>query len=216
LLTGDDIQKLSGLDNVRTNFVSKQRLAGQLCSLKEAPALKKEVNDAELCHEADFDHHLSRQVKHSCSCLIRCLQHKGTATHSKKLWITLLKIPLNVSRSVVSSASCLRTVRMASSAPPSATNTHARNVPKAAEHLQGWKTKQKPSNWWPMGGVLEKRQVEEMLTNILAKEDLDEHRSPLSRLTMEANFDQKGSEELADDIAKIASDWKMVLSCLGS
>jgi hypothetical protein len=91
---------------------------------------------------------------------------------------------------------------MASSAPPPATNTHPHNVPKA--------------DWWPVGGVLEKRQVEEMLTIVLAKEDLDEHRSPLSRLTMEANFDQKGSEELADDIAKIASDWKMVLSCLGS
>jgi hypothetical protein len=48
--------------------------------------------------------------------------------------------------------------------------------------------------------LLEKQQIEEMQHEImLAKEDLDEYRSHLSRLKMEGEFDQKEMEELADE-----------------
>jgi hypothetical protein len=64
-------------------------------------------------------------------------------------------------------------------------------------------------------GLLEKQQIEEMQHEIvLAKEDLDEYRSHISRLKTEAEFDQKELEELADDTAKVISDWKMkLLAC---
>jgi hypothetical protein len=64
-------------------------------------------------------------------------------------------------------------------------------------------------------GVLEKQQIDEMQHEIvLAKEDLDEYRSHLSRLKTEADFDQKELDELADDSAKVISDWKMkLLAC---
>ena len=218
-LTGNDIKKLSGLDDVKTergreNFVRMRRLAGQLCSLEEAPALKKEVDDTELYHKTDFDHHLSRQAEHSCSCLTCGFWNKGTATHAKKkLWVTLSKISLNLFRSIISSTLYLQTIRMTSNAPPD-TNAHVRKCTQGYRILAILEERAR-ANRLAANGVLEKQQIEEMLHEIvLAKEDLDEYRSHLSRLKTEAEFDQKELEELADDIAKIISDWKMkLLAC---
>jgi hypothetical protein len=83
-LTGNDIKKLSGLDDVKTergrdNFVRMRRLVGQVCSLNEAPALKKEVDDVELFHKTDFDNHLSREAEYSCSCLTCGFWDKGAS-----------------------------------------------------------------------------------------------------------------------------------------
>jgi hypothetical protein len=180
-LTGNDIKKLSGLDDVKTDrgrelFFDMRRLAGQLCSLEETLARKR---------------HLSRQVEHSCSCLICGFWSKGTGTRPKKVWVTLSKIPLNLFRSIISSTLYLQTIRMTSSAPPD-TSAHARNVPKAIEYTcnTGEKSKSQAtrSQW-----CVEEQQIEEMLHEIVrAKEGLDEYRSHLSsRLKTEAEFDQK-------------------------
>jgi hypothetical protein len=77
LLTGEDVKKLSGLDDVkveqgRENFAAMREYIDQLFGVddpEEAMALQKRVTAVEDFHRTDFDMHLSPQSEYSCSCL---------------------------------------------------------------------------------------------------------------------------------------------------
>jgi hypothetical protein len=65
VLTGNDIKKLSGLDDVKTekgreNFIQLRKLIEKLVSPDKEDAMKKRVDAVELFHKSDFDKHLER------------------------------------------------------------------------------------------------------------------------------------------------------------
>jgi hypothetical protein len=85
LLSGADIKKLSGLDDIkveqgRENFISLRKTIDSLFSGEEAHELKKQVNGVENFHKTDFDKHLERQSEYSCACLTCGFHDPGKST----------------------------------------------------------------------------------------------------------------------------------------
>jgi hypothetical protein len=63
VLTGNDIKKLSGLDDVKTekgreNFIQLRKLIEKLVSPDREDAMKKRVDAVELFHKTGFNKHL--------------------------------------------------------------------------------------------------------------------------------------------------------------
>ena len=82
LLTGADIKKLSGLDDIkveqgRENFKNIRTYIDELFGPEESHALKKRVDDVENFHKTDFEHHLERQSDYSCACMTCGFHDKG-------------------------------------------------------------------------------------------------------------------------------------------
>jgi hypothetical protein len=74
VLSGDDIKKLSGLDDIkveqgRENFISLRRIVDSLFTVEEAHAMKKRVDDVENFYKTDFEKHLESTSEYSCACL---------------------------------------------------------------------------------------------------------------------------------------------------
>ncbi len=92
LLTGADIKKLSGLDDIkveqgRENFKNIRTYIDELFGPEESHALKKRVDDVENFHKTDFEHHLERQSEYSCACMTCGFHDKGESP--LKSWIFL-------------------------------------------------------------------------------------------------------------------------------
>jgi hypothetical protein len=73
-LSGDDIKKLSGLDNIKVeqgqeNFISLCRIVDSLFTVEEAHCMKKRDNDVENFYKTNFKKHLEAASEHSCACL---------------------------------------------------------------------------------------------------------------------------------------------------
>jgi hypothetical protein len=82
LLTGPDIKKLSGLDDIkvekgRENFQSIRKYIDVLYAPDEAHAMKKRVDAVENFHKTDFDKHLSREAEYACACLTCGFHDRG-------------------------------------------------------------------------------------------------------------------------------------------
>jgi hypothetical protein len=74
ILSGDDIKKLSGLDDIkveqgRENFISLRRIIDSLFTVEEAHCMKKRVDDTENFYKTDFEKHLEATSEYSCACL---------------------------------------------------------------------------------------------------------------------------------------------------
>jgi hypothetical protein len=87
LLTGADIKKLSGLDDIkveqgRENFKNIRTYIDELFGPEESHALKKRVDDVENFHKSDFEHHLECQSEYSCACITCGFHHKGECVSS--------------------------------------------------------------------------------------------------------------------------------------
>jgi hypothetical protein len=87
VLTGNDIKKLSGLDDVKTekgreNFIQLRKLIEKLVSPDREDAMKKRVDAVELFHKSDFDKHLERHSEYACACLSCGFFDKGKTTAS--------------------------------------------------------------------------------------------------------------------------------------
>ena len=86
--TGNDIKKLSGLDNTRIlkgrdNFDRAKRVVGELCTpemlgltdeaaisalKEEAIGMKKRIDNAELFYRIEFPAHVQSEAGYSCCC----------------------------------------------------------------------------------------------------------------------------------------------------
>ena len=113
LLTGTDIKKLSGLDDIkveqgRENFKNIWTYIDELFGPEESYALKKRIDDVENFHKTDFEHHLERLLDYSCACMTRGFHDKGESLKSDISFIRLFV--LSFVRSFV--CPCLMFVRI--------------------------------------------------------------------------------------------------------
>jgi hypothetical protein len=74
ILSGDDIKKLSGLDDIkveqgREHFLNLRRIIDSLFTVEEAHCMKKRVDNVENFYKTDFKKHLEATSEHSCACL---------------------------------------------------------------------------------------------------------------------------------------------------
>jgi hypothetical protein len=82
LLTGEDIKKLSGLDDIkvemgRENFQSIRKYIDVLYPPDEAHAMKKWVDGVENFHKTDFDKHIGPEAEYACACLTCGFHDRG-------------------------------------------------------------------------------------------------------------------------------------------
>jgi hypothetical protein len=215
LLTGEDVKKLSGLDDVkveqgRENFAAMREYVDKQFGVddpEEAMALKKRVTTVEDFHRTDVDMHLSPQSEYSCSCLTCGFFDRGTFHHTFRV------MQSNQSNSVLLYFKLL---------PDHPNNivcnmVHKRPCKHCVEGYTIVELCQRKCNEKAVEteGALAKQKVEELLHQIdISKQYLDEYRSHLARLKTEAEFDGEELELLPDDTAKVISDWKMkILAC---
>ena len=193
-LTGDDIKRLSGLDDTkvlkgRENFNRMRRLSEEICNnVTQRKEFISRIDDCEVYYLTDFQNHLQRDGDQKCHCLtcgfceeddaaagIECANRQ---THKNCC------VKCTESYGIIED---LRTEFM---------------LQQAAIVALG-------------GSALERQEDQELSRDLdRAGEDLTEYRSHLARHQAEQDFDALELNDLQDDTAVIVSDFKMkILSC---
>lgn len=193
-LTGDEIKRLSGLDDTkvlkgRDNFRRMKTLAGQLCThIEQRDALISRVDDDELFYLTDFQNHLKRDGEQKCCCLTCGFCEEGTKRDG--VFCGERHSHDNCCEKCSESYAIIEELR---------------------DHFENKQVELAARG----GSPKERQQLDNMGAELDdAVTDLTEYRSHLARHKAEADFDTNELNSMADDTALVISDFKMkILSC---
>ena len=191
--TGDDIKKLSGLDDTRVmkgrdNFNRAKRIVDELYTAdvdaEEAVNLKKRIEDSELFYRTEFCAHVQSESDYSCSCF-ECGFHDSSGVE------------------------CIVCPRR---------NDHRNSCNKCSDMyaiIETMQSKLEVANSCDDLSIERQEDLDQLSQDIEdTKSDLDEYRSHLARQVFEDRYDEEEIKNLPDDTVRITSDWKhKVLEC---
>ena len=204
--TGNDIKKLSGLDDTRVlkgkeNFDRGKRIVNELCTAEvpglvdddavaalgeESGNLKERIDKSALFHQVEFPTHLQSEAKHSCCCF-KCGFHDPEGNEC----ITCQKEQVNAHKNPCNKCSEMYAV------------------------IDVLKQKHRDANTLSDVSVGRQEGLDQLWQDIIdTQSDLDEYRSHVARQVYEDRYDEKEIRNLSDGTVRITSNWKhKILEC---